>query len=105
MSTRVSRTEEQGGFFSWYRALTGTERRTFWSCKIGYALDAMDTQFLSFVMPTLIAIWGLTKGNAGLVGTVTLLTSAVGGWLAGILSDRIGRVKTLQITILWFAAF
>ena len=103
MSTHASRTEEQGGFFSWYRALTAKERRTFWSCKIGYALDAMDTQFLSFVMPTLIATWGLSKGGAGLIGTVTLLTSAVGGWLAGILSDRIGRVKTLQITILWFA--
>ncbi|MFD2271987.1 MFS transporter [Undibacterium arcticum] len=65
----------------------------FWSCKIGYALDAMDTQFLSFVIPTLIATWGITKGDAGLIGTVTLLTSALGGWLAGILSDRIGRVK------------
>jgi MFS family permease len=36
---------------------------------------------------------------------VTLLTSAVGGWAAGILSDRIGRVRTLQITIVWFATF
>ena len=105
MSTHVSRTEEQGGYFSWYRALTGKERRTFWSCKIGYALDAMDTQFLSFVMPTLIATWGLSKGDAGLIGTVTLLTSAVGGWLAGIRSDRLGRVQTVQITILGLATF
>ena len=29
--------------------------------------------------------------------------SAVGGWLAGILADRFGRVKVLQFTILWFA--
>jgi MFS family permease len=65
----------------------------------------MDTQFLSFVIPTLIATWGLSKGDAGLIGTVTLLTSSLGGWLAGILSDRIGRVKTLQLTILWFALF
>jgi MFS family permease len=65
----------------------------------------MDTQFLSFVIPALIASWGLTKGEAGLIGTVTLLTSALGGWIAGILSDRIGRVRTLQITIVWFAFF
>jgi MFS family permease len=91
--------------FGWYRGLSIKERRTFLSCKTGYALDAMDTQLLSFVIPTLIATWGLSKADAGLIGTVTLLTSAVGGWLAGILSDRIGRVKTLQLTILWFAFF
>src|SRR6202008_4054500 len=37
--------------------------------------------------------------------TVTLLASAVGGWLGGSLPERIGRVKTLQITILWFSFF
>ena len=91
--------------FGWYRHTTASEKRAFWSCKIGYVLDAMDTQFLSFVIPTLIATWGITRGDAGLIGTVTLLSSALGGWVAGILSDRIGRVKTLQITILWFAVF
>lgn len=96
---------ERGGMFGWYGHTSGAERRAFWSCKLGYALDAMDTQFLSFVIPALIASWGLTKGQAGMIGTVTLLTSAAGGWLAGALSDRVGRVKTLQITILWFAVF
>lgn len=91
--------------FGWYGHLRENERRAFWSCKTGYALDAMDTQFLSFVIPALIATWGLSKGEAGLIGTVTLLTSAVGGWFAGILSDRVGRVRTLQITIVWFAVF
>ena len=105
MNTQILSKKDGEGHFSWYHALTGKERRTFWSCKAGYGLDAMDTQFLSFVIPTLIATWGLSKGDAGLIGTVTLLTSAVGGWLAGILSDRIGRVKALQITILWFAFF
>nr|WP_315215028.1 MFS transporter [uncultured Duganella sp.] len=105
MNTKVASTSQPEGYFAWFHALSGKERRTFWSCKIGYALDAMDTQFLSFVIPTLIATWGLSKGDAGLIGTVTLLTSAAGGWIAGIMSDRIGRVKTLQITILWFAFF
>lgn len=97
--------ESAAGMFSWYRHLSANERRAFWSCKIGYGLDAMDTQFLSFVIPALIATWGLTKGEAGLIGTVTLLMSALGGWLAGVLSDRFGRVRTLQITIVWFAFF
>lgn len=40
------------GHFGWYRALDKQERRAFWSCKIGYGLDGMDTQMLSFVIPT-----------------------------------------------------
>jgi MFS family permease len=31
--------------------------------------------------------------------------SALGGWLAGWFADRFGRVRTLQIAILWFAGF
>jgi MFS family permease len=31
--------------------------------------------------------------------------SSAGGWIAGILADRYGRVAVLKITILWFAAF
>ncbi len=59
----------------------------------------------SFVISTLIAAWHISKGQAGLLGTAALLISAVGGWLAGLLADRFGRVRVLQITILWFALF
>ncbi|MDI2572403.1 MFS transporter [Pseudomonas aeruginosa] len=76
------------GHFGWYRALDKQERRAFWSCKIGYGLDGMDTQMLSFVIPTLIALWGIGTGEAGFIHTMTLLASAAGGWIAGILSDR-----------------
>jgi len=71
----------------------------------GWALDAMDVQLYSFVIPTLIAIWGITRAQAGELGTAALLVSAVGGWLAGWLADRYGRVRTLQAAILWFAVF
>ena len=71
----------------------------------GWALDAMDVQIYSFVIPTLIAVWGITRSEAGAVGTAALLVSALGGWLGGWLADRIGRVRVLQISILWFAVF
>ncbi|WP_248672869.1 MFS transporter, partial [Pseudomonas agarici] len=105
MTDRVPSGTRRAGPFSWYGPLSKNEKRTFWSCKIGYGLDGMDTQMLSFVIPTLIATWGISKGEAGLIGTSTLLASAAGGWIAGILSDRIGRVLTLQLTVLWFAFF
>jgi MFS family permease len=62
-------------------------------------------QILSFAIPTIIAAFALKPSEAGFIGTATLFTSAFGGWAAGALADRIGRVRTLQITILWFAFF
>jgi MFS family permease len=91
--------------FNWFRELDRNGRRTFWACYGGYALDAMDVQIYSFILPVLVAAWGMSNTEAGLVATVTLVLSAVGGWIAGIMSDRIGRVLTLQITIVWFATF
>ncbi len=89
----------------WYHGLDGKGRRTFWACFGGYAMDAMDVQVYSFVVPVLVGLWGLTNTQAGLLATVTLVLSALGGWMAGLLSDRLGRVLTLQITIAWFALF
>jgi MFS family permease len=89
----------------WARDLTKTERRTMAGCFGGWTLDAMDVQIYSFVIPTLLATWHISRGEAGLLGTVTLLVSAFGGWFAGALSDRYGRVRVLQITVLWYALF
>ena len=40
-----------------------------------------------------------------MLSTVDLLISAVGGWLFGVLADRFGRTRILQLTIVWFAVF
>ena len=90
---------------SWLRTLSPAERSTLIATFGGWALDGLDVMVFSFVIPTLIAGWHISKGRAGLLGTVTLLVSAAGGWLAGILADRFGRTRILQITIAWFALF
>jgi len=90
---------------NWYRDLDKSQRRTFAACFAGWALDGLDYQLYPLIIPVLIAEWHIGKEQAGLIGTVTLLLSAVGGWLAGQLADRIGRVRTLQFTILWFSVF
>ena len=83
----------------WILDLTAAERSTLVATFGGWALDGMDVMVYSFVIPTLIAAWHISKGQAGLLGTAALLISAVGGWLAGLLADRFGRVRVLQITI------
>jgi MFS family permease len=90
---------------SFWSKLSRGERATFLACFGGWALDAFDYQFYSFVIPTLRKEWNISAGEAGTLATAALLSSALGGWLAGLLADRIGRVRTLQITILWFAVF
>ncbi|HXD45946.1 MAG TPA: MFS transporter [Pseudolabrys sp.] len=90
---------------NWYAEMAPREKSAFWACTGGWILDAMDVQIYSFTIPAIIAAFHLSNADAGLIGTSTLLASAFGGWFAGAISDRFGRVRTLQITIAWFAIF
>ena len=47
----------------------------------------------------------MSKAQAGYIATGALITSAIGGWAAGVLADRYGRVRVLQWTVAWFALF
>lgn len=89
--------------FRWYRDVGPAERRTFWACLGGWSLDALDVQMFSLAIPALVASFGLSRSEAGLIGAVTLVAAALGGWLGGLAANRIGRVRALQITVLWFA--
>lgn len=89
----------------WLTQLDREERSTLIATFSGWMLDGMDVMVYSFVVPSLIVIWHLSKGQAGLLGTSALLLSSVGGWLAGLAADRWGRVRILQLTIVWFAFF
>jgi len=88
---------------AWLKDLNPTERRTMTACWAGWTLDGFDQQLYSFVVPTMMAVWGLSAATAGSIGMVTLLTSSFGGWVAGALSDRFGRVKMLQVSIIWYS--
>ena len=90
---------------AWFQDLNARERRTMAACFGGWSLDALDVQIFSFVIPSLLTQWGITTAEAGVLATSTLVVSAFGGWVAGALSDRYGRVRVLQVTILWYAFF
>jgi MFS family permease len=89
----------------WYRELGAVERRTFWACFGGWALDALDVQIYTFVVPALIAVWHISNAQAGLLATSALVISAFGGWIAGMFADRVGRARLLMIMVAWFAFF
>jgi MFS family permease len=89
----------------WLQSTSASERRALLAAYAGYGLDAFDFMVYSFVIPTLLTLWSMSKAQAGYIASGALITSAVGGWAAGALADRFGRARILQLTVLWFAVF
>jgi MFS family permease len=89
----------------WLQQTSVRERRTLFAGFLGYGVDGFDFMSYTFVIPTVLTVFGMTKAEAGAIATGALLTSAAGGWAAGILADRYGRTRILQLTVLWFAVF
>jgi MFS family permease len=89
----------------WLQTTTAYERRALLATYAGYGLDGFDFMIYTFIIPTLLTLWGMSKAEAGYIATGALITSAVGGWTAGVLADRYGRSRILQLTVLWFAVF
>jgi MFS family permease len=87
----------------WYRDITREQWRVLLAAKLGWMLDAMD--FLLYVMAIthLKTYFGFGDATAGMLGTITLLTSAAGGLMFGMIADRFGRTRALMGTILIFS--
>ncbi|MDX3655985.1 MFS transporter [Streptomyces sp. ID05-26A] len=98
-------TTEDTGRFAWFRSLGQKGRRAFVGAFGGYGLDSYDYWVLPLSLVAITGYFGLTKAEAGLLGTSTLLMSAIGGAVAGIMADRFGRSKTLVITVAAYAFF
>jgi MFS family permease len=93
---------------AWYAEMTRKEKNTFWASVGGWVMEAMEVQMLAFATTGIMIAFAaahITNADLAFVGTVTLVTSSVGGWFAGALADRVGRVRMLQIAIAWFAVF
>jgi MFS family permease len=80
-------------------------RKALVASSLGYAMDGFDLLILSFVLVPLSASLQISRPEAGSLLTWTLIGAVGGGFLAGPLSDRYGRVRVLSWTILLFAGF
>lgn len=81
------------------------ERRALVATAMGWGLDAFDFYLYVYALPAILAAFGLSKAQGGLLGTYTLAASAVGGIAMGTFADRIGRRAALMISIAWYALF
>lgn len=65
-----------------------------------WAADAMEVLLIAFAIPSLIVAWGLSRPQAGLLGTALFVGMMVGAWGWGSIADRIGRKPGFVLTIL-----
>jgi MFS family permease len=104
-TTPITPTVEDVGRFAWFRTLGTRGKRAFVGAFGGYGLDSYDYWILPLSLVAITSFFGISKGQAGLLNTATLVLSALGGAVAGVLADRIGRVRTLLITVITYAVF
>ncbi|MGA8441169.1 MAG: MFS transporter [Candidatus Sulfotelmatobacter sp.] len=84
------------------RATPG-QRRILLAAALGWALDAFDAMLYALVLALLMRDLAMSKTTAGLLGTLTLLASGMGGVLFGFVADRIGRKQALMASILTYS--
>src|SRR5215471_6111591 len=95
----------------WYREMTGYHWFVLLVASLGWMFDCLDQQF--FVLGRPAAMKELLPGaKSQEIGTYSDIATAIflmgwatGGLIFGVLGDRIGRAKTMLITILIYSAF
>jgi MFS family permease len=87
----------------WPRDVTLAERRSLIAGGLGWMLDAFDVMLYSMVLAHLMRDFGMSKETGGLLNSLTLIASAVGGLLFGFIADRIGRTRSLMASILVYS--
>jgi len=101
---------------AWYKELTRYHWFVLLVAALGWLFDTMDQQLFTLARrPAMLELLHVHAGDpnsAALVNTyagystsIFMIGWAVGGVLFGILGDRIGRVKTMLISILGYSAF
>jgi MFS family permease len=85
------------------RQATTAQRRTLAAASLGWMLDAFDAMLYALVLTHVMRDLGMSKATSGLLYTLTLLASGMGGVLFGFLADRVGRKRALMLSILTYS--
>ena len=94
-----------GNPFGFLRTASPRERRALAASTLGWMLDGMDITLYAMVLAELMRELDLSKGQAGLLASLTLVASAVGGILFGYVADRLGRRFALMASIVVYSIF
>ncbi|MCL6638264.1 MAG: MFS transporter [Firmicutes bacterium] len=74
-------------------------------CGFAMLFDGYDNMIVAYTMPQISKEWALTKVQTGSLVSWGLLGLLFGGFCAGVLSDAIGRKKTLILSCVVYSIF
>jgi MFS family permease len=83
--------------------ITSAQKRTLLAAALGWMLDAFDAMLYALVLAHVMRDLGMTKSVAGLLNSLTLVASGIGGVGFGFIADRIGRKRALMLSILTYS--
>jgi MFS family permease len=86
-------------------AADSRERRSLAAATLGWMLDGMDIFLYAMVLAELMRELHLSKEEAGLLASLTLIASALGGIAFGFIADRLGRRFALTASIVVYSIF
>ena len=90
---------------SFWREATPEARKALVAASMGWLLDAFDVMLFALILTSVIEELGLTRGQGGLMLSLTLAASAAGGLLFGVIADKLGRTRALSLSILLYSVF
>jgi MFS family permease len=96
---------EPDGLLGWWRRGTPDGRRALIAAGLGWMLDAFDVMLYALVLAEIMREFGMDRPTAGLLGSITLLASAAGGVVFGVIADRYGRTRALMGSIVVYSVF
>ena len=82
----------------WWRESSLVARRALIAASMGWLLDSFDVMLYALVLATLMADLDMSAATGGLLASVTLAASALGGILFGIFADRFGRIRAQSLS-------
>ena len=91
--------------FQWWREGSPQARKALVAAGLGWMLDAFDVMLYALVLADIIRDLSMSNESAGALGSLTLLASAAGGILFGIVADRYGRTRALMASVLIYSIF
>ena len=90
---------------AWWREATPEAKRALLAAFLGWMLDAFDVMLYALVLPAVVAELRIGYGEAGVLASFTLIASAIGGIVFGLVADRYGRTRALTLSIIFYSAF